>query len=439
MTANLAILKPVSSPKPTFRPEVASPPAEESASARGSSFTEVLNRAEKSVAAKKERPTEDKPVDKPLAKQSQKVEKKNEKAEASESDDAVNTQVLVEGEEVEPVAELPPVEEPVEVVPPVATVTLPADVEAETESEEQPPVLVSPVLSLQHVSKSAEVVPQAVDSTPQKPQGKAPIAIAPQQQSAESAADSVGVVPNPSTSESASDDGLSLQAQTRQATDDAPAPASDASQLAGRFKLELTPQSSSPASPLNQAAPVAPGASGASAPQVNTVTFAHAAPAQSLPMPESDSPQDQANLARVVRGMQGALHQQGGSVTLRLTPPELGTVRIELAIMQGSVTARFHTETESVRQLLTEQLAQLRTGLERQGLHVERLAVQTQQVSMPTHDAQNPSSGGDGRSRGEYAAPQDQRQGDARREAEQGGRENSPRQRFRRELLNAVA
>lgn len=193
-----------------------------------------------------------------------------------------------------------------------------------------------------------------------------------------------------------------------------------------------TPQASLPSPP------VAPG------PGTTTgapLQAAHATPATGAAMPTpqadaQDSPQEQAILARVVRGMQGALHQQGGAVTMRLTPPELGTIRIELAMQQGTVSARLHTENDSVRQLLTDQLTQLRAGLERQGLTVERLTVQTQQT-MPSFSQQPGQDGshGDGRSRGEYT-PQGQR--DARSHDDRQDQPDRPSQRRFEELLNAV-
>ncbi len=48
-------------------------------------------------------------------------------------------------------------------------------------------------------------------------------------------------------------------------------------------------------------------------------------------------------------GLQNAVQQRGGAVTLRLTPPEMGTVRIQLQIQSGTVNAQFHTETESAQ------------------------------------------------------------------------------------------
>ncbi|MEM8781669.1 MAG: flagellar hook-length control protein FliK [Planctomycetota bacterium] len=92
--------------------------------------------------------------------------------------------------------------------------------------------------------------------------------------------------------------------------------------------------------------------------------------------PTGDSP-DALNEARLARGLRSALNQQGGSVTLRLTPPEMGTVRIQMQLQGTQVTAQFHAETDAAQRLLTQQLGQLRTALEGQGLTVDRIGVQS--------------------------------------------------------------
>ncbi|MEM8495767.1 MAG: flagellar hook-length control protein FliK [Planctomycetota bacterium] len=94
------------------------------------------------------------------------------------------------------------------------------------------------------------------------------------------------------------------------------------------------------------------------------------------PTPLGDGP-DALNEARLARGLKSALNQQGGSVTLRLTPPEMGTVRIQMQIQGTQVAAQFHAETDAARSLLQQQLGQLRTALEGQGLSVDRLGVQS--------------------------------------------------------------
>lgn len=128
---------------------------------------------------------------------------------------------------------------------------------------------------------------------------------------------------------------------------------------------------------------------------------------------QSDS--DAVNNARLTRGLANAVNQRGGAVTLRLTPPEMGTVRIQMQISGANVSASFHAESASAQTLLTQQLSQLRTSLETQGMNVERLSVQpmastaqSQNSSQNQNDNQQQNQGqqqsaNDGRSRGQFS------------------------------------
>ena len=134
------------------------------------------------------------------------------------------------------------------------------------------------------------------------------------------------------------------------------------------------------------------------------------------------------NAARLARGLGAAMNQKGGSLTLRLTPPELGTVRIELQMRGGSLAASFHAESEPARAMLLQQMSHLRRALESQGLSVERLSVQT--LGEPSGGRAGSDAGGepgrggggetagDGRSRGSYGGDRG-----GRRESGNGGRE----------------
>lgn len=68
-------------------------------------------------------------------------------------------------------------------------------------------------------------------------------------------------------------------------------------------------------------------------------------------------------------------NQRGGAITMRLEPPALGQLRIELNISQGAVVADFTTATPEARVLLEANLGMLRERLESQGLTVERISV----------------------------------------------------------------
>ncbi|MCC5828260.1 MAG: flagellar hook-length control protein FliK [Phycisphaeraceae bacterium] len=121
---------------------------------------------------------------------------------------------------------------------------------------------------------------------------------------------------------------------------------------------------------------------------------------------QMDDAQDQANVARLGRALNSGIAQRGGSVTLRLNPPEMGLVRVSLQVTDTTVTARFAAQTPEARQMLERSVEQLRASLERHGLHVERLVVR----EMPPSQGQEGAGqfgdesrfAGDGRSRNRY-------------------------------------
>ena len=77
---------------------------------------------------------------------------------------------------------------------------------------------------------------------------------------------------------------------------------------------------------------------------------------------------------RVARAIALA-QQRDGEVRLRLSPPELGTLRIEMRVQEGVLLVQLHAETESARSAILDQLPVLRERLADQGIHLERFDV----------------------------------------------------------------
>ncbi len=77
---------------------------------------------------------------------------------------------------------------------------------------------------------------------------------------------------------------------------------------------------------------------------------------------------------RVARAFQAA-DQRGGSVQLRLSPPELGAMRIELSLQQGVLTAKVETESAASKSLLLDNLPALRERLAAQEIRVDKFEV----------------------------------------------------------------
>ncbi|MFG0249580.1 MAG: flagellar hook-length control protein FliK [Phycisphaeraceae bacterium JB051] len=126
-----------------------------------------------------------------------------------------------------------------------------------------------------------------------------------------------------------------------------------------------------------------------------------------LPNTQSSQESDAANVSRVSRALSNAVNQKGGTITIRMMPPELGQVKVDIQMQGGKVSASFQTEHQSVQTLMSRELSQLRQALERQGLTVERLEVTHRPANSSNANAsgqdQQQQSPSDGRSRGQYA------------------------------------
>jgi flagellar hook-length control protein FliK len=68
----------------------------------------------------------------------------------------------------------------------------------------------------------------------------------------------------------------------------------------------------------------------------------------------------------------------GGRMTLRLDPPSLGKLQVEVKVANGMCIARVIAEDPSVKAALTQGLPQLREALEAQGLKLDGFSVETQ-------------------------------------------------------------
>ena len=77
---------------------------------------------------------------------------------------------------------------------------------------------------------------------------------------------------------------------------------------------------------------------------------------------------------RVARAFE-ALGEGNGSVRLRLKPPELGGLRLEVSVRNGMMTAHIETETSAARTLLLDNLPALRERLAQQNIKVDSFDV----------------------------------------------------------------
>jgi flagellar hook-length control protein FliK len=118
---------------------------------------------------------------------------------------------------------------------------------------------------------------------------------------------------------------------------------------------------------------------------------------------------------RVAKAVQTA-HDRGGELKLRLSPPELGSMKLEVKIHEGVLTARIETETRDAQRVLNENLLVLRERLAEQNIKVERFDV----------DVFNPGAGGGGNA-ADFAQQKGDGGGESRGRGGSGGRESSAR------------
>jgi flagellar hook-length control protein FliK len=83
---------------------------------------------------------------------------------------------------------------------------------------------------------------------------------------------------------------------------------------------------------------------------------------------------------RVSRAV-GLAHQRGEALQIRLSPPDLGTLRIEIALRDGALVARLETDTGLARNALLDNLPALRERLAEQSIRVERFEVDVRDQS----------------------------------------------------------
>lgn len=90
---------------------------------------------------------------------------------------------------------------------------------------------------------------------------------------------------------------------------------------------------------------------------------------------ESEGAERAANLRRIVRVVQQHLRENSAHTVLRLDPPELGSLRLEMNLRGDALTLRIDTSTHLAQRLLQGEVEKLRQGLEAAGIQLERVEV----------------------------------------------------------------
>jgi flagellar hook-length control protein FliK len=99
-------------------------------------------------------------------------------------------------------------------------------------------------------------------------------------------------------------------------------------------------------------------------------------------------------VGRVAKAFQTA-RDRDGTLQLRLSPPELGSLKLQLTVKDGVMTAALETDNANARRVLLEHLPALRDRLAEQNIRVERFDVDVRQENQngqanPRGSNQNP-------------------------------------------------
>lgn len=89
-------------------------------------------------------------------------------------------------------------------------------------------------------------------------------------------------------------------------------------------------------------------------------------------------------MQRVARAFQ-SLGNEGGELRLRLSPPSLGALKLEVTVQAGTLTARIETETAAAKALLVDSLPALRERLATHDIKVSHFDIETSADSQQQH------------------------------------------------------
>lgn len=119
--------------------------------------------------------------------------------------------------------------------------------------------------------------------------------------------------------------------------------------------------------------------------------------ADSADQPREITQQERVRLVQRVARSFSRLGPDGGQVTLKLHPPQLGVLNVSIKIDGQTLTARMQTETSAARDAIVENLPLLRERLSEQGIEIEKFQVEVgQQEDLSGGNGQANSFAGNG-------------------------------------------
>ncbi len=146
-------------------------------------------------------------------------------------------------------------------------------------------------------------------------------------------------------------------------------------------------------SPVSKAGGAQPGFNLADGARAERTAGKSAAAATTDTREAEDSGKSDANMARLLRTINLRLGRGQSRATMRLDPPELGKVRLQMDLRNENLTLQIETQTDQARRLLSEHLDALRQSLELSGVRLEQVDLRVAtpaQVDLGSESASQP-------------------------------------------------
>jgi flagellar hook-length control protein FliK len=87
------------------------------------------------------------------------------------------------------------------------------------------------------------------------------------------------------------------------------------------------------------------------------------------------------NTERIMRLIYSRINRERSVATMRLDPPELGRIKLQMDLRGEQLSLRIDTETSAARHLLGEQMNALRQNLEQAGIRLEQFELRAPEQS----------------------------------------------------------
>lgn len=124
-----------------------------------------------------------------------------------------------------------------------------------------------------------------------------------------------------------------------------------------------------------------------------------------------------ANVPNIVSSVQGQLLPNGGTMTLRLDPPEIGALQVAVTMKDGLASVSFQTDNPEAARMMSNTLGDLRNSLNAAGVSIDKMSVQQAPKSeTSSNNNSNSNDSSDPRQQHNPFAQDDRRRDQQRRE-----------------------